>query len=66
MNWNPRNAQFNLTAIRDRPGMLRKHVLDSLSLQPFLRGLRIADVGHRGGFPGSAAGHRQSASGSSS
>jgi 16S rRNA (guanine527-N7)-methyltransferase len=27
------NAQFNLTAIRDRPGMLRKHVLDSLSLQ---------------------------------
>ncbi|HLZ45571.1 MAG TPA: hypothetical protein VKQ05_07825, partial [Gemmatimonadales bacterium] len=24
------NAQFNLTAIRDRPGMLRKHVLDSL------------------------------------
>ena len=32
------NAQFNLTAIRDRPGMLRKHVLDSLSLQPYLRG----------------------------
>ena len=31
------NAQFNLTAIRDRPGMLRKHVLDSMSLQPYLR-----------------------------
>jgi len=46
------NAQFNLTAIRDRPGMLRKHVLDSLSLQPYLRGTRIADVGTGAGFPG--------------
>jgi 16S rRNA (guanine527-N7)-methyltransferase len=46
------NAQFNLTAIRDRPGMLRKHLLDSLSLQPFVRGLRIADVGTGAGFPG--------------
>jgi len=46
------NAQFNLTAIRDRPGMLRKHVLDSLSLQPFLRGERIADIGTGAGFPG--------------
>ena len=46
------NAQFNLTAIRDRLGMLRKHVLDSLSLQPYLRGGRIADVGTGPGFPG--------------
>lgn len=46
------NAQFNLTAIRDRPGMLRKHVLDSLSLQPYLRGGRIADIGTGAGFPG--------------
>jgi 16S rRNA (guanine527-N7)-methyltransferase len=46
------NAQFNLTAIRDRPGMLRKHVLDSLSLQPYLRGARMADVGTGAGFPG--------------
>jgi 16S rRNA (guanine527-N7)-methyltransferase len=46
------NAQFNLTAIRDRPGMLRKHVLDSLSLQAFLRGTRIADIGTGAGFPG--------------
>ena len=46
------NAAFNLTAIRDRPGMLRKHVLDSLGLQPFLRGPRIADVGTGAGFPG--------------
>ncbi|MEA3198204.1 MAG: rRNA (guanine527-N7)-methyltransferase [Gammaproteobacteria bacterium] len=46
------NAQFNLTAIRDRLGMLRKHVLDSLSLQPYLRGVRLADIGTGAGFPG--------------
>ncbi len=46
------NAQFNLTAIRDRPGMLCKHVLDSLSLQAYLRGERVADVGTGAGFPG--------------
>jgi 16S rRNA (guanine527-N7)-methyltransferase len=46
------NAQFNLTAIRDRPGMLRKHILDSLTLQPYLRGQRCADVGTGAGFPG--------------
>jgi 16S rRNA (guanine527-N7)-methyltransferase len=48
------NALFNLTAIRDRPGMLRKHVLDSLSVQPYLRGARLADVGTGAGFPGLA------------
>ncbi|HEX4150848.1 MAG TPA: 16S rRNA (guanine(527)-N(7))-methyltransferase RsmG [Steroidobacteraceae bacterium] len=46
------NAEFNLTAIRDRPAMLGKHVLDSLSVQPYLRGTRIADVGTGAGFPG--------------
>jgi 16S rRNA (guanine527-N7)-methyltransferase len=46
------NAQFNLTAIRDRLGMLHKHLLDSLSLQPYLRGSRIADIGTGAGFPG--------------
>jgi 16S rRNA (guanine527-N7)-methyltransferase len=48
------NAQFNLTAIRDRPGMLRKHVLDSMTLQPYLVGDRMADVGTGAGFPGLA------------
>jgi 16S rRNA (guanine527-N7)-methyltransferase len=46
------NAKFNLTAIRDRLGMLQKHVLDSLTLQRFLRGSRVADVGTGPGFPG--------------
>jgi 16S rRNA (guanine527-N7)-methyltransferase len=48
------NLKFNLTAIRDRPGMLCKHVLDSLSLQPYLRGERVADIGTGAGFPGLA------------
>jgi 16S rRNA (guanine527-N7)-methyltransferase len=46
------NLQFNLTAIRDRATMLRKHVLDSLSVQPFLSGERVADIGTGAGFPG--------------
>jgi 16S rRNA (guanine527-N7)-methyltransferase len=46
------NAQFNLTAIRDRAGMLRKHLLDSLTLHDYLSGARIADVGTGAGFPG--------------
>jgi 16S rRNA (guanine527-N7)-methyltransferase len=46
------NSQFNLTAIRDRLGMLRKHLLDSLTLQHYLRGSRIADIGTGAGFPG--------------
>ena len=46
------NTQFNLTAIRDRAGMINKHLLDSLSVQPFLEGARIADVGTGAGFPG--------------
>jgi len=46
------NAKFNLTAIRDREGMLVKHVLDSLTLQTYLQGERIADIGTGPGFPG--------------
>jgi len=46
------NARMNLTAIRDRPSQLTKHVLDSLSVRPYLRGERIADVGSGAGFPG--------------
>jgi 16S rRNA (guanine527-N7)-methyltransferase len=46
------NARFNLTAIRDREQQITKHVLDSLSVRPWLRGTRIADVGSGAGFPG--------------
>jgi 16S rRNA (guanine527-N7)-methyltransferase len=44
--------RMNLTAIRDRGQQLTKHVLDSLSVIPWLRGRRIADVGSGAGFPG--------------
>jgi len=46
------NTRFNLTAIRDRPSQLTKHLLDSLTVLPFLQGERIADVGSGAGFPG--------------
>ena len=46
------NARMNLTAIRDRPAQLTKHLLDSLTVLPHLRGERIADVGSGAGFPG--------------
>jgi len=46
------NSRFNLTAIRDREQQITKHVLDSLSVRPWLRGTRIADVGSGAGFPG--------------
>lgn len=46
------NARMNLTAIRDRPSQITKHLLDSLSVRPYLRGPRIADVGSGAGFPG--------------
>jgi 16S rRNA (guanine527-N7)-methyltransferase len=45
-------ARMNLTAIRDREEQLTKHVLDSLSIRPWLRGERIADLGSGAGFPG--------------
>ena len=45
-------TRMNLTAIRDRPSQITKHLLDSLSVRPFLRGERIADVGSGAGFPG--------------
>lgn len=46
------NGRFNLTAIREPAEMVRKHLLDSLAVQPWLRGTRIADVGTGPGFPG--------------
>lgn len=46
------NQRINLTAIRDPAQQVTKHVLDSLSLHPWLRGARIADIGTGAGFPG--------------
>jgi len=46
------NGRFNLTAIRDPREMVPRHLLDSLSIQPWLQGTRVADVGTGAGFPG--------------
>jgi 16S rRNA (guanine527-N7)-methyltransferase len=46
------NQRMNLTAIRDRSDQITKHLLDSLSINKFLRGVRIADIGTGAGFPG--------------
>jgi 16S rRNA (guanine527-N7)-methyltransferase len=46
------NARMNLTAIRERPQQITKHVLDSLSVLPYLQGTQVADVGSGAGFPG--------------
>jgi 16S rRNA (guanine527-N7)-methyltransferase len=46
------NQRMNLTAIRERPAQVTKHLLDSLSINKFLRGTRIADIGTGAGFPG--------------
>ncbi|HEY2345465.1 MAG TPA: 16S rRNA (guanine(527)-N(7))-methyltransferase RsmG [Xanthomonadaceae bacterium] len=45
------NAAYNLTAIRDPEEMVSKHLLDSLSIAPFVRG-RLADIGSGAGLPG--------------
>jgi len=46
------NQRMNLTAIKRREQQLTKHLLDSLSVQPYLRGERVADIGTGAGFPG--------------
>ncbi len=45
------NQAYNLTAIRDPAQMLSLHLLDSLSIAPFVHG-RIADIGTGPGLPG--------------
>jgi len=42
----------NLTAIRRREDMTRRHLAESLALRAALRGPRIADVGSGAGLPG--------------
>ena len=43
---------YNLTAIKQLPEMVSKHLLDSLVLQPHLTGQYFIDVGTGAGLPG--------------
>ncbi|MFN4290171.1 MAG: 16S rRNA (guanine(527)-N(7))-methyltransferase RsmG [Permianibacter sp.] len=45
------NQAYNLTAIRDREEAFTLHILDSLSLLPYLTGPTLLDVGTGPGFP---------------
>ena len=47
------NSTYNLTALRQEDQMLSHHVLDSLTLLPYLDGINnLIDVGSGGGMPG--------------
>jgi len=46
------NKSYNLTAITDPEAMVISHLLDSLSIQKYIKGSSIIDVGTGAGLPG--------------
>lgn len=46
------NSTYNLTAVRDPSEMLDRHIIDSLSVVPFVDAATVMDVGTGPGLPG--------------
>ena len=46
------NGTYNLTAVRGTGKMISHHILDSLSVLPYLQGKHCADIGTGAGLPG--------------
>lgn len=46
------NGSYNLTAVRNPPDMVIRHLLDSLAVARFLHGNTVADIGTGPGLPG--------------
>lgn len=46
------NKVYNLSAIKNQQEMVVRHILDSLSVLPYINDTRLLDVGSGAGFPG--------------
>ncbi len=46
------SRRFNLTSIRTLDGVVDRHLVDSLAINPYIDGTRLIDVGTGAGFPG--------------
>jgi 16S rRNA (guanine527-N7)-methyltransferase len=49
MNW---NRVYNLTSVRKPTDIVTRHILDSLTILPYLHGERMLDIGTGAGLPG--------------